>query len=478
MGPTVVDETTSGRSASLRQRDFPQQSFLGTPATAPGPTGLGMLRDLGRIRANPLQYLVNMTDTYGPIVQFPIPRPPTYLVSDAAAARHVLMSSPRAYSKNTVQYSALSLITGTGLLTSDADVWRRQRRLVQPAFHTGAVNAVVGHVVDALDRLQPVWQSLPTDGGIVDLDEVLMRSTLEIVGASLFGTDLTAAADRLSRATLGALDVVVARARVPISPPAWMPTPGNRRLRTAVAELDEAVGAILQGRADSKSAQGDMLDLLLAEDDQGDQLAPLEIRNQIVTFIVAGHETVASALAWVMWLTATHQDVQDRLRAEADELLGAEPMSMESLARLPYTRAVFDEAMRLYPPAWLITRRALADDVLAGRSIPAGALIVTSPYLVHRDPAVWSQPNEFCPERFFNVDTRAGAGAQHFWPFGAGPRMCIGREFAYVEGVLLLAGLARRVTWTTPTRSHAPQPEPLVTIRPRGGVPLVVSRRD
>ena len=458
----------------------PSRRYGRTPATAPGPSGPQMLRAFGLIRADPLQYLVDTAAQFGPVSQFPIPRPPSYLAADAASARRVLVTNARSYGKRTLQYSALSLVTGEGLLTSDGDTWRRQRRLVQPAFHHEAIAAVGAHVADALARLDRRWRQLPVRGAIVDIDDVLMRATLEIVGSSLFGTDLAGDAHRLTTATLAALDVVVARARVPLTPPAWIPTPGNRTLRSAVHTLDDAVAGMLAQRAGEPigSRQPDMLDLLLAPDAEGDRLSVTEIRDQVVTFIVAGHETVASALTWAMWLLSGDEIAQERVAAEVETVIGDRPITIEDAARLPFTRAVLDETMRLYPPAWLVTRRAEAADELDGREIPTGSLVILSPYLVHRDPQVWADPDRFDPSRFLDSTTRGGGAAANYWPFGAGPRLCIGREFALAEGVLLLAGITRRVRVSREPGLRAPRAIPLVTIRPDAGMPLVVTRRD
>lgn len=439
-----------------------------------------MLRAFGQIRRDPLEYLVRTSAEFGPIVQFPIPRPPSYLIADADAARRVLVSNARAYDKHTLQYSALSLVTGEGLLTSDGPVWRRQRRLVQPAFHHEAIHAVGGHVARALTRLDQSWAQLPQRGAIVDVDDMIMRVTLEVVGASLFGADLSDAAHRLTEATLSALDVVIARARVPLAPPAWVPTPNNRKLTRAVRTLDEAVNAMVEQRRTQRDGArpADMLDLLLAPDADGDQLSTAEIRDQVVTFIVAGHETVASALTWAMWLISGDDAVQSALADEAQTVVGDAPVAMSDVGKLPWARAVLDEALRLYPPAWLVTRRSLAADELGGREVPPGSLIITSPYLVHRDPDAWPDPDHFDPTRFFDISTRGGDIALHYWPFGAGPRLCIGREFALAEGALLLAGIARRVRFSRDPGVPHPRAVPLVTIRPDDGLPLVVTRRD
>jgi cytochrome P450 len=275
------------------------------------------------------------------------------------------------------------------------------------------------------------WDALP-EGAVTDVDAAMMHAALEVVGLSLFGTDLSQDAERLASATLEALDVVVARARVPITPPAWVLTPANRRLQRAVAQLDGAVASMLQ-----QPVRGhDMLALLRSvRDESGAGLTPAEIRDQVVTFIVAGHETVASAMTWAWALVAKHPHVQQRLQAEADAVLGTRSVTFADLERFPYARAVFDETLRLYPPAWLITRKALDADVLGGHDIPSGALIIVSPWLLHRHPQVWQDPQEFRPERFLEGDVDRTA----FIPFGAGPRLCIGRDFSYVEGVAMLA---------------------------------------
>lgn len=461
------------------RQPVPSRRYGTTPATAPGPSGPQMLRAFGLIRRDPLQYLVETAAQFGPVTQFPIPKPASYLAADAASARRILVTNARSYTKKTLQYSALSLVTGEGLLTSDGDSWRRQRRLVQPAFHHEAITAVGEHVAVTLSRLDQSWGELPTRGAIIDIDDVLMRATLEIVGSSLFGTDLAEDAHRLTTATLSALEVVVARARVPFTPPSWIPTPGNRALRSAVRTLDDTVNRMLaQRRGQSAGARPpDMLDLLLAPDAEGDRLSVTEVRDQVVTFIVAGHETVASALTWAMWLLSDDVETQDRIADEVEEVVGDRPMILADTARLRFTRAVLDETMRLYPPAWLVTRRAQVADELDGREIPADALVILSPYLVHRDPAVWADPDRFDPQRFLDSPSRGGESAANYWPFGAGPRLCIGREFALAEGVLLLAGILRRVRVSREPGLRAPRAVPMVTIRPDAGLPLIVSAR-
>lgn len=451
----------------------PQRSYLGTPATAPGPAGPDMLRDFALIRRDPLGYLAKSWRAHGDIVQFPVPRPPSYLVNEPGAVRRVLVDNARGYGKSTIQYRALSLVTGDGLLTSDGDQWRRQRRLIQPAFHHQTLRSLVQHVEDAATSMLDGWLAGPSTQ-VVDVDAAIMHTALDVVGRALFATDLSSDADELTRATLQGLDVVIARARVPITPPAWVPTPANRRLRSANARLDAAVRSMVRERAVRGIGESDMLDLLMAmRDEDGTGLSEEEIRDQIVTFIVAGHETVASALTWSWALLAQDPQAQRRVQHEADSVADRCPLTMEDLHSLPFTRAVFDETLRLYPPAWLITRKALAADELAGHVIPDGALVIMSPSLLHRHPEIWRDPESFRPERFLNGEVRR----EYFIPFGAGPRLCIGRDFSYVEGVHLLARMAGRFEFSYPPGMGLPAPDPLVTIRPRGGLHLRIERR-
>lgn len=432
-----------------------------------------MLRAMRRIGDDPLAFLAEQWRLHGDVVQFPIPSPPTYLVSHPDDVRTVLVGRSRDVTKGTIQYRALSRVTGQGLLTSDNPVWREHRRILQPAFHPDTLPGVAGHTAHAASRLLSRLLERG-DGALVDIDAEVMVLALEVVGDSLFGHELGPVADRLAEATLTALGEVVSMARMPLRAPAWIPTPGNRRMARSLSELDASVKAILAQRlSQGPSDPPDMLDLL-----QASRLDQAAVRDEIVTFLVAGHETVASALTWALLLLGTHPEIADRVAQEAEQVLGgphpgptdptgARPpvIDMSALARLHVARAVVDEAMRLNPPAWLITRSTTAEMELGGSHVPAGSLVILSPWIVHRHPTAWDAPEEFRPDRFL-----AGAPASipglrtAYIPFGAGPRMCIGRDFAYAEAVLALALICRDVRLAP---SGAPvRALPLVTIRP------------
>ncbi len=423
-----------------------------------------MLHAMRRIGVDPLAFLAEQWRTHGDVVQFPIPSPPTYLVSHPDDVRTVLVGRSRDVDKHTLQYRALSQVTGRGLLTSDGPLWREHRRVVQPAFHPSTLAGVAGHTAAASQRLVERLGAAG-ESAVVDIDAEVMALALEVVGESLFGHALGPVADRLAHATLTALGEVVAMARMPLRAPRWVPTPGNRRMSRALAELDAAVAAILaERRASGPREPADMLDMLLAA-----PMGPAEVRDEIVTFLVAGHETVASALTWALVLLGTHPEVADKVAAEAGGGArrargsrrpghGGGPRHAGP-ADLGARRGRRGDAAA--PPAWLITRRTTADMQLRGAHVPAGSLVILSPWIVHRHPTAWADPDLFAPERFLAAEAPTRSA---YIPFGAGPRMCIGRDFAYAEAVLALA-LITRAYRLEPTGAPV-RPLPLVTIRP------------
>jgi cytochrome P450 len=449
------------------------EHFLGTPATAPGPQGPDMLRDFALIRRNPLEFLFKTWRSYGDVVQFPIPKPPTYLVNSPAGVRQVLVNNAKNYDKSTIQYRALSLVTGSGLLTANTDLWRERRPIIQPAFHQKVLDNLIPVTNRVADRmLHDIERELA--GSVTDVDQFMLNASLEVVGEFLFGSDLSDDANSITAATLEALEIVIKRARVPLSPPRAIPTPGNRILKRSLRTLDDAVASIVKSREgiDSKVNPDEvvhLVDLLLAAR-SGGQIDRDGIRDEIVTFIIAGHETVASALSWSIALLAAHPEKQARV---AQEARAASTLDLNlKIAQLPYTQAVFNETLRLYPPAWLITRKARDADRIDGHDIPAGALVITSPALLHRHPDIWGNPNAFDPERFLDAYPR-----ESFIPFGAGLRQCIGKDFAYVEGIIMLASLCERLEFAFPAGQGLPASDPLVTIRPVGGVKVRTTRR-
>jgi cytochrome P450 len=436
---------------------------------APGPTGGMMLRSILRIRNDAPGFLGSMQKQFGPVVQFPIPKPLAYFVNSPDAVDHVLRIANRNYGKSTIQYRTLSLVTGQGLLSADTAIWREQRRIVQPAFHHEIINDVVGHSVRATK--QTIENLNKRTGEAVDVDSEMMNLALNVVGSALFGSNLNEQASHLVKATLDGLDVIISRARTPIFPASWIPTPINQKLKRSNRRLDETVQSLIEEAVGRDQSSPTMLDLLVSglEDTQ---LTTKEVRDQVVTFIVAGHETVASALIWTLHLISSREDVQQKIYDEVITIVGKRDLTLNDYSKLIYTKAVLSEAMRLYPPAWLITRNCVSDDEVAGVKIRTGSLVIVSPWATHRNEKYWPNPDLFNPDRFLD-ETKILAGS--YLPFGLGARMCIGKDFALLEGVIALAMLIRSFTFT-PT-VHNVVVLPSVTVRPKHGLPLKLVRR-
>jgi cytochrome P450 len=447
-----------------------------------------MVAAVPAIRRDPLAYLERLVRRYGDLVAFPMPRGAVLLVNDPDGVRRVLQDNPRNYVKRTVQYGSLGAVTGQGLLTSDGEPWRVHRRVLQPAFHHGAMPAFAAQAAAVGELLRGEWDAAA--GGVLDADAAVMRAMLALVGRTLFAADLAAQAERIVGAVDVALALLVRRTRSGV-PPSW-PVPSRFRLRRAVRVLDTTCAELVAARRRRVTGSDDVLDLLLAAADAG-EIGPGEVRDEIVTLVIAGYETVASSLAWTLGLLAAHPAEQAELAAELDAVLAGAPPTWADLPRLRFTRAVVDESLRLYPPAWVISRRAVADDVIAGVAVPPGTVVILSPWLLHRRTDDWPDPLRFDPTRFL-VETRTSTPRGAYLPFGLGPRLCIGRDVALVEAVVVLATLLRDRQVTLPPSSPVPppngparpgalarpdaalgRPDALVTLRPRGGLPLRLS---
>lgn len=444
------------------------QALQPTDIGVPGPTSLDMARAFRSVRADPLTFLVDVAERFGDTVSFPVPGPPALLLNDPADARHVLQTSARGWGKQTVQYAALARVTGPGLLASSESSWIEHRRLAAPAFHRERLQAVGEQVAAAVDHA--ITARLRSSGGteLVDVAALTHRIGLDAVGRALFSTDLSGQAQHLLDATSEAAELVVRLGRSVLPTAQWLPSRTNVRLRATRRRLDAIAAEIIAERRRSTSdrAHGDdLLGLLL---DSG--LPHDAVRDELVTMVIAGHETVAGALAWTLMLLAEHQPAQDRLRAELVAHQG--PVSLLGHREsLPWTRAVVDESLRLFPPAWALSRRALGPDVVGGREVPAGTLAIISPWLLHRRDESWPEPGSFRPERFLD----GAANPAGYLPFGQGPRLCIGREFALGEMVLVLSRLLREHRVEVPAGWSRPAAQAQVAVHPQGGMPLLVT---
>ncbi|HSV85100.1 MAG TPA: cytochrome P450 [Levilinea sp.] len=446
--------------------------------TPPGPSRLELLKQLNKIRHNAPEYLLDASRRYGDLVFFDVPRNPAYFINHPDLIKHVLLDNHRKYSKKTMQYNSLSEITGQGLLTSDGAYWLRQRQLMQPSFDRPRLMALDRVIVPAALAMLERWEGIAHKGDPLDVDREMMVLALEIVGKALFSIELSREAKRLVDAVLTALDYIVGRARNPtaLSSQPFLLTPRKARFNAAVSTLDLTVYDMIYQRQAAGDAGDDLLGMLLrARDPQnGSPMTPEQVRDEVITILIAGHETVASALTWSCYLLAKNPPQWEQMHAEVSRVLGANLPTPASLIDIPLTGQVFSEALRLYPPAWLITRKAIEADQIDGIDIPAGASIIISPYAVHRHPQFWEDPERFDPSRF-SPEREINRPRFAYIPFGGGPRLCIGDQFAMIEAQTVLAMVTQR--FRLELLPHRPiEADSLVTIRPRHGLPMKIVR--
>ncbi len=412
----------------------------------------------------------------GPIVTIKLGPMTAHLLSDPADIERVLVTANKSFIKDAFARDLRSII-GDGLLISDGDFWRRQRRLVQPAFHRDRLAAYASEMSASAERTVAGLR----DGEVCDVHEVMMGLTLDIVARTLFGAEI--GADAL--AVRDALEVVMARyaSALGVMFPVIdrLPLPRNRRFRDAVKLLDSVVYRIIERRRDGDGAglaadRGDLLAMLLAaQDEDGARMTDRQVRDEAMTLFLAGHETTANALSWALLLLSRNPSVDARLAAEASSALGGGAATLADLPRLAYAEQVMTEAMRLYPPAWALGREVLEPIELRGVLFPKGAQIWMSQWVMHRDPRYFDDPEAFRPERWADGLAKRLPKFAYF-PFGGGPRLCIGSAFAMMEATLVLATIAQRLRFDVDPRTRV-VPFPSVTLRPRDGIAATVRRR-
>jgi len=426
-----------------------------------------------RFLADPLPSIENLRDTYGDTVHSRFGPFRFIFVHNPDDVRHVLVDNHRNYIKSR-SYEGLRLVMGNGLVTSEGDFWRRQRRLSQPAFHRRRLETMSQTMADRVSLTATQWHE--RSGGAplkVDFHEEMMQMTLGIVGQTLFGLDLSHESSTLGPAVSCVLQHANEFAESFVRIPLWVPTPSNMRFRQQKKLLDAAVHKIISERRANPGDHGDLLSMLMAVtgDSDDDRMTDAQLRDEVMTLFLAGHETIATAMSWTFMLLSQHPEVAVRVRDELNSVLGDDPVRFEDLPKLPYTGSVIDEAMRLYPPAWIIERQALEDDTVGGYRVPKGAVVAVSPWGLHHSPKLWKDPKRFDPDRF-SAEARAEHPKYAYLPFGGGPRFCIGNNFALMEAKIILATFVRQFDIDIP---HTPVPIPRVTLRPVGGMPATIT---
>jgi cytochrome P450 len=442
--------------------------------TAPLPPGPRTLRPGGSylpFARDPLGFLAALAREHGPVARFRVGPREVWSLADPDLVREVLVARPGSFRKDRGLEAAKTLL-GEGLLTSEGETWRRHRRLAQPAFHASRIAGYGAVMARRAARRIARWR----DGERLDAAREMAGLALEIVAEALFGAEVE---DRIAEIGRALDDAVNAfrMARLPFTRILErLPTSGTRRLRRARLALDRIVLGMIAARRERPGGE-DLLSLLLAarDDGGGGALGDAELRDETMTIFLAGHETTANALAWTIDLLGRHPEVERHLHVEVDAVLGGRTPAAADVPRLEYVRRVLTESMRLYPPAWTVARRAVEDVPLAGFVLPTGASAVMSQWVIHRLPELYPEPERFDPDRWL-PERRAALPRLAYFPFGAGPRICIGEGFAWMEGTLVLATIAQRARLRV-LSPEPPRPLPRITLRPGGGVPVRVELR-
>jgi cytochrome P450 len=452
----------------------------------PGPPGIPLLGSALDLRRDLLGTFAEAHARYGDVVRISAGSPGLrivmYAVFSPEGVRQVLTGTGRRYTKRNLFYRETAAMFGEGLLTSEGERWQRQKRFIQPLFTRHRVAGYVDVMAEEIAALIGRWHATARCGAAVDAAEDMTRLTLTVIGRVLFGDDLDNATAALREALPVASEHVLRRGRSPLRLPASWPTPANRRAARAQGQLYEVVEGIIDRRRAANAAGDDLLSLLLRARDPdaagADALDDAEIRDQVLIFLLAGHDTTATALTFTLHLLGRHPDVQQRVRVEAEQVLGThdqEPTA-ERIVALAYTTQVVKEAMRLYPSAYGMGRQIPEGDVIDGYHLPPGADVVVSPWVTHRHPRLWEQPHRFNPDRF-TPEQESQRDRYAYLPFGGGPRVCIGQYFSMLEATLATASIVRAFGLHAP-----PGPVPLnlgITLRPAGSVPLTLApQRD
>lgn len=440
----------------------------------PGPKGLPLVGIAFDVRRDALATMRGLAREYGDVVRFPVVMQERVLLNHPDFIEQVLVIQQGKFHKSDLTKKITGRLLGQGLLISEGDFWRRQRRLVQPAFHRSRINEYAVIMAESADRHVREWRS----GEQRNMAAEMMALTLDVAVRTLFGTTLDVEPEKVGHAMTFLMRYQLGRQRSPVRMPENWPTPRNRRALRDRNFVDSLVYQIIEKRRverDSKQ-HNDLLSMLMdAMDEDGSQMTPQQLRDETMTLFLAGHETTAQLLAWTWYLLSQNPAAEQRLHEELRDVLGGRAPEAGDFAKLPYVQAVINESLRLYPPAYIVARSSIAPVEIGGYQFPTGTTMLLSPWVMHRDTRFYEDADAFRPERWIEgLAAKLPAGA--YFPFGDGPRRCIGQGFALMEGAIVIGMLAQRFRFRL-APGHAVVPEPLITLRPRNGIRMTLEGR-
>jgi cytochrome P450 len=440
-------------------------------STPPGPRSHIPFRYLRTLQRDPIPFFKKLATEYGDASQFHVGPQQIFFFNHPDLIRDLLVTQHRSFHKSRVLQRS-KIIFGEGLLTSEEEVHRRQRRLVQPAFHRDRIARYAEVMIERTARL--AWRG----GGVLDVHHEMMRLTLSVVAKTLFDADVDEEADEIGAALTSLVDLFPTLMNPMANLLRKLPLPQTMRFRRSLERLDKTIYGIIDERRKSGEDRGDLLSMLLmAVDEEGDggSMSDQQLRDEAMTLFLAGHETTANALAWTWYLLALNPDAANAMLREIDAVLADRLPTPADYARLPYTEMVVAESMRMFPPAWAVSRLAIEDAMIGEWLVPRGAVVVAAQAVTHRDSRWFPDPERFDPLRF-TPEAKASRPKVSYFPFGAGPRICIGEGFAWMEAVLIVATIAQQ--WRLHLVSGDVTPQASITLRPKGGIRMRVARRS
>ncbi|HIA05763.1 MAG TPA: cytochrome P450 [Flavobacteriales bacterium] len=443
----------------------------------PSPPGHKLFGHITGFAKDPLNYMMKISREHGGILYSRVINYKIVLISKPEYVKYILQENNRNYTK-TSGYKPLKLLLGKGLITSEGDLWLKQRRLFQPAFNRESIMNYTKIVGECVDDLLLEWNNIDPDSKLLNVSHEMMKNTMVIVGRTLFSSDLSKDTALVWEWMTYALEYVNNRTKTyPFNFSSKIPLPKNIRFTKAVASLDNMLYRKIDERRKEKGDFTDLLSMMMSAKDEetGKGMSDGQLRDEIMTIFLAGHETTANALTWTWYLLSQHQEIEEKLHRELDEILKGEIPSYQNLGNLRYTAQVVQESMRLYPPVWMIGRRTINEDQIGQYHIPKGVDVAISPYVLHHHSEYWDQPEVFDPDRFSSENIKKQIPYSYI-PFGGGPRLCIGENFAMMEMILIVAKVAQKYKLLLPKGTKVEIGSSL-TLRPKEDLKMELYKR-
>ncbi|MBX7182141.1 MAG: cytochrome P450 [Bacteroidia bacterium] len=446
-----------------------------TPKPLPIVKGHWLFKNALELKEGMIEFYEKYTQEVGDIFYVDTLKEQMIILAHPDYAKHVLQDNNKNYKKS-FAYDVLKLFLGNGLLTSEGDFWLKQRRLAQPAFHREKLQKLAENILSATRDFEGRMEERAAIGKPFNLAHELNALALDIVSRALFTSDISGNMDKVRKSMDVANEFAIGKIFELIPWPLWVPLASHLRFQKACSELDGVVLGIINERRKNPGQYHDLLSMLMEtkDEDTGETMTDTQLRDEAMTIFLAGHETTAIALTWFFYLMSQHREVAEKIRQEVKEVCGDQELQTGQIHQLKYIRMAIDESLRMYPPAWIIGRKTLSEDVIGGYRIPKDANVIVLPYELHRHPDFWDKPEEYNPERFAPEKVKEMHKFAYF-PFGGGPRQCIGNNFALMEMQIIISSMLRKFEFI-PTSSKLPEKEQLVTLRMKDGLEVTVKK--